>query len=135
MRRLTRMLTLVLLLVLGSQLVVAQPQCPLQPTDVRNIERRIFILFRNTSTQPVTSYDFGLDFIDTFGVDHSFPISFVAKHEVPPQAAHIGIWKSDATLNFLYPVAIAHLLKASFADGSVWTDDGSGSCSIIAIQE
>jgi hypothetical protein len=113
----------------------AQTLCPLQLTDVRNIEESLVVVFTNTASSAVTSYEFGLSFQAITGQHFAFPLSLLRQDRVPVGAHRKAVFHSLESLQFLFPLATSYLLKASFADGSSWADDGSHGCSITALQE
>lgn len=104
-------------------------------TDVRNLDTRIFVLFTNTSGKQLEGYEFGLEFFDTNGIRHPYPEVFKSLARVRSRSRFVAYWKSRHTLQFLYPRAHAYLLSANFSDGSIWVDDGSHSCGLVATDE
>jgi hypothetical protein len=109
--------------------------CPVAVTDVRNVENAMFVLFQNTGSQDISSYEFGFIFVDFQGGQHTFPLP--AKGSSQLKVGHTGKLRlaSSTTSSYLYPKANAYLMKATLADGTTWTDDGTHSCGATAWQE
>ena len=109
--------------------------CPVTITDVRNVENAMFVLFDNTGTQDIRSYEFGFLFVDLQGGEHTFPLP--AKGSSSLKVGHSGKLRlaTSTTSSYLYPKANAYLMKATFADGTTWTDDGTHACGATAWQE
>src|SRR4051794_16504495 len=118
-----------LLLLLVSPLL-AQSACPVQPTLVKNINSRISIEFQNTSGKEIATYRFGLTFLGSNGEPHHFPKSLSGAVPLRAHRHRAAIWATPSASHFLFPVAEAYLLEATFTDGTSWTDDGSKACRI-----
>lgn len=116
--------------------VFAQSEpCPLKVTDVRNVEASLEVLFTNSSSSPVSSFEFGMSFRDIEGQTLSLPFPLLRTQTVKPGQSRLAIFPTLESLQFLFPEASAYLLKVSFADGSSWADDGSRACGITSLQE
>jgi hypothetical protein len=109
--------------------------CPVSISDVRNLDTRIFVQFTNVSTKQLRDYEFGLTFVGTDGVEHTYPETLSAVSKVQHRKRFMATWKSPYTLDFLYPQARAYLLRATFTNGTTWSDDGSHSCGFTARDE
>jgi hypothetical protein len=109
--------------------------CPLTVTDVRNVENAMFVLFENTGTQAISSYEFGFLFVDLKGEAHTFPLP--AKGSSSLKVGQSGKLRlaTSTTASYLFPKANAYLRTATFADGTTWSDDGTHSCGATAWQE
>jgi hypothetical protein len=130
------------ILLLASVLVVAcasaaaqAESCPVTITDVRNIENAMYVLFDNASPATLTSYQFGFTFIDSKGVAHKFPLAPSGSVSVKTGGSGRLVFPTSQTMQYLFPEANAYLLKATFADGSTWTDDGRHACGATSWQE
>lgn len=45
------------------------------------------------------------------------------------------VYPAPETLDYTFSQVNAYVLRVAFADGNVWNDDGSHSCSLTALQE
>ncbi|MGZ4887686.1 MAG: hypothetical protein ACXWBH_00800 [Candidatus Angelobacter sp.] len=108
--------------------------CPVQITDIRNVGNTVSVLFRNTSQAEMTKYEFVVWFVDFAGETHFLPVLVARKHlRAGRQSGKLVLPAAELQLSF--SLAHAYPLHVSFADGSVWNDDGSHSCSTTALQE
>lgn len=107
--------------------------CPVQITDIRNVGNTVSVLFRNTSHAEMTKYEFVVWFVDFAGETHFLPVLVARKHLRAGQSGKLVLPAAELQLSF--SLAHAYPLHVSFADGSVWNDDGSHSCSTTALQE
>ena len=124
------------ILVMLSGICFAQESgCPLQITEVRNIEQSMFISFRNTTSRDIKSYEFDVSFVDVFGKTHNFPFPLLHNERIAAGTTRVTAFPSADTLDFLFPILDASLFKVTFADGSIWNDDGSHDCGLSALQE
>lgn len=125
-------------MLLASLSVTALAQtnsCPLQPFLVKNLASQISVSLQNTSGKQVASYRVGLTFYDVNGKAHNFSQSFSDHIAMKSHGKRTAIWHSAAAHQFLFPLAQAYLLDATFTDGTSWTDDGSHTCSVTSAQE
>jgi hypothetical protein len=127
----TTMLLAVVILPLSAQ----TNSCPLQPVSVKNLASQISLSLQNTSGKQVASYRVGLLFYDSNGKAHAFPHSFSDNIAMKSRGKRTAIWHTSSSHQFLFPLAQAYLLDATFADGTSWTDDGSHACSVTSAQE
>src|SRR6266481_9715447 len=109
--------------------------CPLRPNLVKNVNSQISVDFQNTSGKQLASYKFGLTFFDSNGQAHSFPHLLTGNIPLRVQLRRLAIWQTRSSLQFLFPLAQAYLVQATFSDGTSWIDDGSKACSVISVQE
>ena len=109
--------------------------CPLQPILVKNVASQIAVSLQNTSGKQVAAYHLGLTLIDVNGKSRPFPHAFADNITLKPQGKRMAIWRSSQAHQFLFPVAKAYVLDATFTDGTEWLDDGSQMCSVTSIQE
>jgi len=109
--------------------------CPIQPTQVKDVDSQLAIEFDNISGKQIATYGFGLTFFDLNGKAHPFPLPLAGNVQLSAQAHRNAIWQSHLALHFLYPYAQAFVQQVIFADGTSWVDDGSHACSIISVQE
>jgi hypothetical protein len=107
--------------------------CSVQITDIRNVGKTVSVLFSNTSHAEMTGYEFVVWFVDFAGKTHFLPVLLSRKHLKAGQSGKLVLPADEPQLSF--SLAHAYLLHVSFADGSVWNDDGSHSCSSTALQE
>jgi hypothetical protein len=128
-------LRLSMLIMLSGICFAQETSCPVQITEVRNIEESMFISFRNTTSRDIKSYEFDVSFTDVFGKPHNFPFPLLHSERIAAGATKVAAFPSSDTLEFLFPVLNASLFKVTFADGSTWNDDGSHDCSLSALQE
>jgi hypothetical protein len=125
-----------MLFALMSVAALAQTNtCPLQPVLVKNLASQISVSLQNTSAKQVASYNMGLTFYDVNGKAHVFPHSFSDNIAMKSHGKRTAIWHSPYSHQFLFPLAQAYLLDATFTDGTSWTDDGSHACSVTSMQE
>jgi hypothetical protein len=125
-----------MLLALASLRVSAQTNsCPLQPVLVTNLASHISVSLQNASGKQVASYHVGITFYDVNGKAHIFPHSFSDNIAMKSRGKRTAIWHSPNSHQFLFPLAQAYLLDATFTDGTSWTDDGSHACSVTSVQE
>ncbi len=130
-------ITAVLVLVL-TFVRVAEGQstsCPIQPTQVKNIDSQLAIEFDNVSGKQIATYGFGLTFFDLKGKAHAFPQPLAGNVQISNRAHRHAIWQNHLALHFLYPYAQAFVQRVTFTDGTSWADDGSHACAIISVQE
>jgi hypothetical protein len=129
-------ITAIMLLALSSVRVSAQTNsCPLQPVLVTNLASQISVSLQNTSGKQVASYHVGITFYDVNGKSHVFPHSFSDNIAVKSRGKRTAIWHSPNSHQFLFPLAQAYLLDATFTDGTNWIDDGSHTCRVTSAQE
>ena len=107
--------------------------CPVQITDIRAVGKTVSVLFSNTSHSEMTGYEFVVWFVDFAGETHFLPVLLAHKHLRAGQSSKVVLPADEPQLSF--SLAHAYPLHVSFADGSVWNDDGSHSCSSTALQE
>ncbi len=110
-------------------------ECPVTVTDVRNVEDSIYVLFQNNGTATLTSYQFGLIFIDLKGKKLPFPLVTRGSVTISVGAGGKLSLPTTQSLEFLFPEANAYLMKATFSDGTTWTDDGTHACGTTTWQE
>ena len=128
-------------ILLAFSLAIATPtlsqttSCPVQPKLVKNVNSQISVDFQNTSGKQLASYKFGLTFFDTNGQAHSFPHPLTGNIPLRVQVRRVAIWQTRSSLQFLFPLAQAYLMQATFSDGTSWTDNGSKACSVTSVQE
>jgi hypothetical protein len=109
--------------------------CPVAITDVRNVANTLYVLFQNNGSATLTSYEFGFIFIDLEGQAHPFPQHAHGSRAMKAgQSGKLALPTKQAS-EFFYPKANAYLMKATFADGSRWKDDGTHACGFTAWQE
>lgn len=128
-------LRLSMLIMLSGICSAQETSCPIQITEVRNIEESMFISFRNTTSLDIKSYEFDVSFTDVFGKPHNFPFPLLRNEGIAAGTTRVAAFRSADTLEFLFPELKASLFKVIFADGSTWNDDGSHECSFSALQE
>jgi hypothetical protein len=109
--------------------------CPVTVTDVRNVENAMFVLFQNTGTQTITSYEFGFIFVDLHGNQHVFPLPAKGSSSLGVGSSGNLRLPTSTAASYLFPKADAYLMKATFADGTTWSDDGSHACGATSWQE
>jgi hypothetical protein len=109
--------------------------CPLQPVLVKNLASQISVSLQNTTGKQVASYHLGLTFYEVNGKTHHFPQSFSDNIAMKAHGKRTAIWHSPTSRQYLFPLAQAYLLDATFTDGTSWTDDGSRSCNVTSSQE
>jgi|1186.fasta_scaffold103477_2 hypothetical protein len=124
-----------IVIMLGGICFAQESSCPVQITEVRNIEQSMFISFRNTTSRDIKSYEFDISFVDVFGKPHIFPFPLLRNERIAAGTTRVAAFPSADTLEFLFPVLDASLFKVTFADGSTWNDNGSRECSLSALQE
>lgn len=109
--------------------------CPIQPTQVKDVDSHLAIEFDNVSGKQIVTYGFGLAFFDLNGKAHGFPQPLTGNVQLSARGHRSAIWQTPLALHFLYPYAQAFAQRVTFADGTSWVDDGSHACSIISVQE
>src|SRR5690349_9046058 len=109
--------------------------CPIQPTQVKDIESQLAIEFDNVSGKQIATYGFGLTFFDVHGRAHPFPQHLGSNVQLRARAHRRSIWQTKLAQQFLYPYAQAFLQQVTFTDGTAWRDDGSHACAIVSVQE
>jgi hypothetical protein len=109
--------------------------CPITITNVRNIESKMFVDFRNSGSATISSFQFGFTFVDVRGKSYTFPFLLGGSGAIGVGQEHTSVFPNIATLRFLFPKANAYLLRAAYSNGAKWTDDGSHACSITTWQE
>lgn len=109
--------------------------CPIQPTQVKDINSQLAIEFNNMSGKQIATYGFGLTFFDLNGKAHIFPQPLSGRIQLTARGHRNAVWQSRLAQLFLYPYAQAFLQQVTFTDGTSWVDDGSHACSIISVQE
>lgn len=109
--------------------------CPIQPTQVKDIDSQLAIEFDNLSGKQIATYGFGLAFFDLNGKKHAFPQPLSGNVQLTARGHRNAIWHNHLAQHFLYPYAQAILQNVTFTDGTSWVDDGSHACSIISVQE
>jgi uncharacterized membrane protein YoaK (UPF0700 family) len=127
----TTMLLALVILPLSAQ----TNSCPLQPVFVKNLASQVSVSLQNTSGKQVGSYRVGLTFYDVNGKIHAFPHSFSDNIALKSHGKRTAIWHTSSSHQFLFPLAQAYLLDATFADGTTWADDGTHACSVTSAQE
>ena len=116
--------------------VIAQSSsCPIQPTQVKDIDSQLAIAFDNVSGKQIATYGFGLTFFDLNGRAHAFPQPLAGNVQLSARAHRNAIWQNRLALHFLFPYAQAFVQQITFTDGTSWVDDGSHACSNISVQE
>ncbi len=130
----TRAIFILALLAAMSTTAIGQDSaCPVQITDIRNMGNTVSVFFRNNSHAEMTRYEFVVWFADFAGEPHFLPVLLAHKHLRAGQSGKLELSANELQLSF--SLAHAYPLHVSFADGSVWNDDGSHSCSTTALQE
>ncbi|HEX7286300.1 MAG TPA: hypothetical protein VF532_08965 [Candidatus Angelobacter sp.] len=133
-----RLLLIFALMVLLAAPALAQgPACPVAITDVRSLSGNVKVLFRNISPAEITEYDFIVWFADFDEQLHFLP-ALVPDSEYRRIKAGRGavvVYPAPETLDYTFSQVNAYVLRVAFADGNVWNDDGSHSCSLTALQE
>jgi len=124
-----------ILIMLSGTCFAQEASCPVQITQVRNIEESIFVSFRNTTSRDIKSYEFDISFTDVFGKPHNFPFPLLRNERIPGGTKRVARFPSADTLEFLFPILNVSLFNVTFADGTTWNDDGSHDCSLSALQE
>ena len=109
--------------------------CPIQPTQVKDIDSQLAIEFDNVSGKQIAAYGFGLTFFDLNGKAHAFPQPLSGNVQFASRGHRNAIWQNHLAQHFLYPYAQAFVQHVTFTDGTSWVDDGSHACSIISVQE
>lgn len=109
--------------------------CPIQPTQVKDVDSQLAIAFDNVSGKQIATYGFGLTFFDLNGKAHAFPQSLAGNVQLSARAHRNAIWQNRLAFHFLYPYAQAFVQQVTFTDGTSWVDDGSHACSIISVEE
>lgn len=109
--------------------------CPVQPTQVKDINSQLAIEFDNLSGKQIATYGFGVTFFDLRGKAHAFPQPLTGNVQLTARGHRSAVWQSRLAQLFLYPYAQVFLQQATFTDGTYWVDDGSHACSIISVQE
>jgi len=127
--------TILLLMMMSLPCWAQQNSCPLQPVLVKNVASQISVSLQNKSNQQVANYHLGLTFRDVNGGTHVFPQRFGDLIMLKSRGRRTAVWHSPQALQFLFPLAKAYLLDATFTDGTEWIDDGSQSCSVTSVQE
>lgn len=134
--RIARTGLLVTLLTFGWAAAQAQTSsCPIQPTQVKDINSQLAIDFDNLSGKQIATYGFALTFFDVNGKAHPFPQPLAGNVQLSGRGHRSAIWQNRLAQLFLYPYAQAFLQQVTFTDGTAWVDDGSHACSIISVQE
>jgi hypothetical protein len=126
-------LVLALLAAISTPVFSQNTACPAQITDIRNVGKTVSVFFHNTSHAEMTEYEFVVWFVDFAGETHFLPVLLAHKHLRAGQSGKLELSANEPQLSF--SLAHAYPLHVSFADGSVWNDDGSHSCSTTALQE
>jgi hypothetical protein len=126
---------LVLFLTFAWTAEAQSTSCPIQPTQVKNIDSQLAIEFDNVSGKQIATYGFGLTFFDLRGKAHAFPQHLSGNVQLPTRGHRRAIWQNRLAQQFLYPYAQAFLQKVTFTDGTSWVDDGTHGCSIVSVQE
>lgn len=131
-----------LLLLFGLSLLLTgtvfsqEANCPVKIADVRHVRDDLTILFRNTARRDITEYAFVVWFGDSEGQMHFVPDPDPgAGRIIKAGKSAIAVYPAPETLQFTFSVASAYLLQVTFANGAVWTDDGSHACNLSALQE
>lgn len=133
--RITTTAVLVLVLMFCWSAHAQTASCPIQPTQVKNVDSQLAIQFDNVSGKQVATYDFALTFFDLNGKAHHFPQPLAGNVQLSVRGHRSAVWQSRLAQLFLYPYAQAFLQQVTFTDGTSWVDDGSHACGIISVQE
>jgi hypothetical protein len=86
----------------------------------------------NQTEKRLIAVKVGFDGRDAAWDNHEFPETYASAVSLRPEREAKPIWRvEDATfaLNTASGVRV-YLLKLMFADGSIWRDDGTKSCSL-----
>ena len=126
---------LVLVLTFSWAAQAQNASCPIQPTQVKDVDSQLAIQFDNISGKQIATYGFGLTFFDLNGKAHRFPQPLAGNVQLSVRGHRNAVWQSRLAQLFLYPYAQAFLQQVTFTDGTSWVDDGSHACSIISVQE
>src|SRR5438067_12614170 len=116
--------TIFMLLLMSLPAIAQSSSCPLQPILVKDIASRISVDLQNSSGKQVASYTVALTFFDVNGHAHAFPHEFTDTVKLKQHGKRTAIWSSPMANQFLFPLAKAYVIQATFTDGTDWTDDG-----------
>jgi hypothetical protein len=113
------------------------PACPATFTGVyadspRHRQGRVSVHLVNQTEKRLIAVKVGFDGRDAAWDNHEFPETYASAVSLRPEREAKPIWRvEDATfaLNIASGVRV-YLLKLMFADGSIWRDDGTKSCSL-----
>ncbi|MBV8629384.1 MAG: hypothetical protein JOZ83_00560 [Silvibacterium sp.] len=90
------------------------------------------LAFANQTRKTVTGFVFSLAVFDSGGNPTPYPYPFEYRRGIPPgEPARARLWKLDpASVDIHRSGERVTLLEATFADGSIWKDNGSRACSV-----
>ena len=76
-------------------------------------------------------------FVDSNQQVHFLPVlaQDPATRRVTAGASAIVVYPAPEMQQYTFSVANAYLLRATFTDGAIWSDDGSHACNLAALQE
>jgi hypothetical protein len=89
------------------------------------------LAFTNRTNKTITSFVFALAILDSDGNPAPYPSEFDYAHEFPPSGPQRSrTWTlNPASVDMHRSGESVTLLETNFADGKIWKDDGSRSCS------
>jgi hypothetical protein len=122
-----------ILTLLGLPVLAQEQSCPVKITDVRNVAMTVTVFFTNTSQTAIDRAEFVVALVDSNGGEHYLPVIESRKRLNPGENGTAFI--SGSAPHLAAEQAQAYLLDVTFDDGSLWSDDGSHSCSLSALQE
>lgn len=113
------------------------PACPAMITGVYadspgRGRGRVSVHLVNESERRVIAIKVGLDGLDAARDSHPFVETYASTLSIKPEREAKPIWYVEDE-NFAVNIAAGvrvYLLKLIFADGSIWKDDGTRSCSL-----
>jgi hypothetical protein len=113
------------------------PSCPLTLTGIfadkpGRKETRVSVHFVNQTDKRVIAVKVGLSGVDAVRDTHEFPEEYALSVNLRPEKEAKPIWEvanGDFGVNTASGARV-YLGKLMFADGSIWKDDGSKSCSL-----
>lgn len=105
----------------------AQQECPIEITKVHS-KIDLHVIFRNITKKELRAYELSATFFDAVGNAHPSYHNFIATDKVKPGGRGVGQWNQSYNKANQGGGAQIVILKAKFADGSTWADDGSKSC-------
>lgn len=111
------------------------PSCPISIKDLRSVAGNMKVLFRNAGHTTITEYQFVIWFVDLDEQIHFIPAVNPAHHPIKAGRNAVAVYSAPETLDYAFLHANAYVLHVAFADGNIWNDDGSHSCSLTALQE
>ena len=111
------------------------PACPATLTGVYADSKgkgRVSVHLVNQTEKRVIAVKVGFDGFDAALDKHEFPETYASAVSLKPEREAKPIWHVEDT-TFAVNIASGlrvYLLKLMFADGSIWRDDGTKSCSL-----